>query len=191
MQRARFGLLLALVVVALQPLPTEAQGSWLDGPPVNWNAPGRALPAPPPERGENPRCGADRRPPETPEDNAVAGAGWILGLAYQAGWGIKVVWAQSGYDGMCRPMGYQAFVFAEGQFAGTVSPTPMDSRTDGAMSEVHFYNPELISARFLRYAPTDALCCPSLPAVTVSYRVERPAGDPLLVPFHSTVEDPR
>ncbi len=183
---------LVLIVLGL-PGVARAQTNWLDAeaPLAGWNVAGSTLPRAVPMRDNNPDCGAGARRADTPEDAALMAAGWTLYHGYQAGYGVLVIWALSGYDGMCRPMGYQAFVFAEGQFAGTVSPTPMNSRTDGAMSEVHFYNPALISARFLRYAPTDALCCPSLPAVTVSYRVERPAGGPLLVPFHSTVEDPR
>ena len=41
------------------------------------------------------------------------------------------------YDGMCRPLGYQSFVFVDGVFAGTVSPEPMNSRTTGAATDVN------------------------------------------------------
>jgi hypothetical protein len=42
----------------------------------------------------------------------------------------------AGYDGMCRPRQYQDFVFVGSVFAGTLSPQPMDSRTDGALGRV-------------------------------------------------------
>lgn len=62
---------------------------------------------------------------------------------------------------MCRPRQYQAFVFVRGLFVGTLSPQLMDSRTDGALSEVSLQSATLLTAQYLRYATTDALCCPS------------------------------
>ncbi len=69
--------------------------------------------------------------------------------------------AAAGYDGMCRPLQYQDFVFVRGVFAGTLSPQPMDSRTDGALSQVSLQGPTRVAAAYARYAATDALCCPS------------------------------
>lgn len=48
----------------------------------------------------------------------------------------KVVTAMSGFDGMCRPLGYQAFVCWEGRYAGTLSPAAMNSRTDGMLMNI-------------------------------------------------------
>ena len=42
----------------------------------------------------------------------------------------------SNADGMCRPLGYQFFLFVGDDFAGTLSPAPMDSRTDGGLSDL-------------------------------------------------------
>ena len=70
--------------------------------------------------------------------------------------------ATSDYDGMCRDFGYNGFAFVGGRFAGTIAPQPMASRFDGAL----FEPPTLaagrrLTASFIRYAPTDPLCCPS------------------------------
>jgi hypothetical protein len=54
----------------------------------------------------------------------------------------------AGTDGMCRPEQFQEFLFVKGAFAGTISPAPMDSRSDGAVirtnvgldSTVAFFN---------------------------------------------------
>ena len=82
-----------------------------------------------------------------------------------------VLLAEASVDGMCRPWDYQAFVFVKGAFAGTLSPTLMDSRTDGALSEVRLLAPTSIEAVSLRYADADPLCCPSRLS-TVRYRIE-------------------
>ena len=114
-------------------------------------------------------------------------AGWTLYHGYQAGYGVLVIWALSGYDGMCRPMGYQAFVFAEGAFAGTIAPAPMNSRTDGSAQTVQLLSGD-VTATFSRYARNDPACCPSRPDVRVGYIVERGPGGPVLVPVHRAEE---
>jgi len=78
--------------------------------------------------------------------------------------------ALAGFDGMCRPMGYQAFVYSEGRYAGTLSPVPMNSRTDGSLTRVHLVRSTAITAEFARYRDSDPLCCPSRTS-TVEYRV--------------------
>jgi len=126
------------------------------------------------------RCLAQERAASGAEESAVAAAGYRLTSYWpsvRAG-DLAVVLATAGYDGMCRPIGYQGFVFAGGRYAGTLAPEPMTSRTDGALATV----PEgpgvavaggRIVARFVRYAPTDPLCCPSRGQTRVAYRVER------------------
>ena len=88
--------------------------------------------ASPMDRSTNPQCLPQRRPVDTSADQALVDSGWTLFSGYQAGWDTYVVAALSGYDGMCRPLGYNVFVFVDGQFAGTISPDVMDSRTDGS-----------------------------------------------------------
>ena len=92
--------------------------------------------------------------------------GWDLVGAFQGGWQVLVIRATAGYDGMCRPRQYQDFVFVRGQFAGTLSPTVMDSRTDGALDRVFVQSASRLTAEYARYAAKDALCCPSRRTIT-------------------------
>lgn len=168
----------------------RADGSWLDQPLTNWNQAGMEIPAPPAasEQAGNPQCLQTVRPPQTAEDNAVVAAGWMLVGSYQGGWGVTILTATSDFDGMCRPLGYQVFVFADGAFAGTISPEAMSDRFDGAGRVDQLAGPFLrnsaapeITAEFSRYTPTDALCCPSAIS-TVTYSVDSGANGPVLTP---------
>jgi hypothetical protein len=136
---------------------------WLDETkPASWNTRAAAVPDAPKLQGNSDsRCGEAARPPESEADRRVRGRGWQLVGAYEGGWEIVVIRGTAGYDGMCRPRGYQDFVFVRGTFAGTLSPQPMDSRTDGALSQVFIQGRNLLAAEYLRYAPSDPLCCPS------------------------------
>jgi putative salt-induced outer membrane protein YdiY len=80
---------------------------------------------------------------------------------------------------MCRPLGYQFFLFVGDDFAGTLSPAPMDSRTDGALSDLAWLDAKSATATFSRYAEADPLCCPSRESVIV-YAVEQYSGRPVL-----------
>lgn len=172
------------VVFADGTTPPASGTSWLDRPLAGfgWNTPGGSLPPAPAAPGElDPACAATARPAETPEEQQVVAAGWRLFDAYQGGWGSRLVFGTSAYDGMCRPNGYQAFVFAGGGFAGTLAPEPMDARTDGALGGVLWTAPPppgasaAFRARYSRYAgPQDALCCPS--AISTVYFEVRTAG---------------
>lgn len=169
-------------IAALAPAAAFADGSWLDAPLASWNRPGMELPAAPPvDAPPDPLCTALARPPETDEDHAVADAGWTLFAGYQAGWGIVVVRGLSGYDGMCRPFGFNEFVFVDGVFAGTISPATMNSRTDGVGDVRTIGQKDSLTASFARYAPADPLCCPSSTTI-VSYRIDRSGAAPVLVP---------
>ncbi len=170
------------LLASLLPAPAAADGSWLDQPLTNWNQAGMDLPqAGPMDPQTNPRCVDGGRPAETSADQALLDNGWTLFSGYQGGWNTYVVRALSGYDGMCRPLGFNVFVFADGQFAGTISPDPMDSRIDGVGDARFFVARDMVVAEFQRYAPTDPLCCPSGHA-TVVYRIMRTPGGPVLVP---------
>lgn len=183
-QRAVLAVGLTLVV-ALLPGLAAADGSWLDRPRTSWNTPGADIPtAPSMNASPNPQCVSQGRPAETDADNAVADAGWTLHGSYQGGWGVMVVRGLSGYDGMCRPLGYQEFVFVDGTFAGTLAPDPMDSRTDGAGDLTRLQSKDQLTASFQRYGPSDARCCPSS-TTGVSYRIDRTGAAPVLVPQNS------
>jgi heat shock protein HslJ len=66
-----------------------------------------------------------------------------------------------------------------GAFAGTLSPQPMYSRTDGAISRVWLENGTQLTAEYMRYAASDALCCPSrTTSVTFDIAGDRPVVRP-------------
>jgi LppP/LprE lipoprotein len=165
--------------------PVHADASWLDGPMTNWNSPNASIPRAPVSdfAGNESFCSDQNRAAETPEDNAITAAGWKLFGTYQSGWGVRIVGGRAGVDGMCRPMDYQFFVFLNGKFAGTISPFPMASRSDGStgMPNVSTGGTDL-SDDFARYTDSDALCCPSS-TTNVTYKlVAGSGGVPLLVP---------
>lgn len=175
--------MVVLTAVALLPRTSHADGAWLDAPLVQWNSPGADVPVAPPNVGlpGNPNCPTSGRPPETDEDAAVVGAGWTLFGTYQAGWGVKVIHGEAGYDGMCRPDPYQVFVFVDGVFAGTIAPSEMGARTDGSENQAVLQGSgDRLLANFSRYAPDDPLCCPSRIS-TVMYRIDTQDGLPVLV----------
>jgi heat shock protein HslJ len=155
-----------------------ATRSWLDEPALpSWNTPGRAIPAAPTvQAAVNPRCQEGVRLPQVNEDDKVRERGWHLVGAFQGGWQVLVIRAAASFDGMCRPLQYQDFVFVRGTFAGTLAPAPMDSRADGALGRVSLQGPTRLTAEYARYATSDALCCPSrTTSVTFDLAPEGPA----------------
>jgi hypothetical protein len=116
-------------------------------------------------------------------DKRLQAKGWDLFGAYEGGWQTVVIRATADYDGMCRPLQYQVFVFVRGVFAGTLSPKPMDSRTDGALSTVSLQSNGRLAAQYLRYAATDALCCASK---TTSVEFEIPNGAAVVRPVSAS-----
>lgn len=164
----------AIAGIALLTLPASAQpsGTWLDDE-AAWNSPGAPVPAVPDAIGGNnlENCDRSQRPAALPEDDQVTAAGWTLFGAAQVFGSTTLISAMADADGMCRPLQYQVFVFSDGVFVGTLSPVPMDSRTDGSLIDANLYREDLIVARFNRYAPMDALCCASGQS-RLSYTVE-------------------
>lgn len=141
--------------------PREA--SWLDASQSeSWNQPGMSMPfAPQGRKNPDPRCRQLVRSPESTEGEQLRAHGWDLVGPYSQGWQIRVMAGAADYDGMCRPRQYQEFVFVRGIFAGTLSPQPMDSRTDGALGRVVIESDHRLKAEYARYAAADPLCCPS------------------------------
>ncbi|MFN8533565.1 MAG: LppP/LprE family lipoprotein [Dehalococcoidia bacterium] len=189
--------LVAGLLLFFAPQPSQAQQSaiWLDqATPINWNRPGMEIPTPePPLIGGLAATPSDWPPPcitqlrhaETDEDQQLAALGWYLAQPYQAGYGIKVIPAQASFDGMCRPWGYNYFVFVDGVFAGTIAPSAMNARSDGSASTVNFFGgstPRLF-ATFQRYTPQDALCCPSAQS-SVQYTIQ--ISPPLVIPTNAS-----
>jgi hypothetical protein len=174
-------------LLAFSAAPASADGSWLDKKPLaQWNAAGAALPKAPHAQSDNlGRCGSELRKPETAVDHAVAAAGWKLFGPYQLFNGTALVMAQSDADGMCRPEGYQGFVFVNGTFAGTLAPKPMGSRTDGALEEPTLYASDSFTAEFLRYADSDPLCCASR-TTSLGYKIKQMGGHPVVTPTEAS-----
>jgi hypothetical protein len=165
--------------------------AWLDlAAPPAWNDPSAKIPRAPtstPDPLLATQCARQVRPAASAADRAVIAAGWKLMGASQRFGGTEVVGGQSAFDGMCRPLGYQFFVFAGGRLAGTISPEPMDSRTDGAAQIPQLVSAGELVAVFSRYAPSDPLCCPSR-VTTVQYRLEKgPKGQVLVATTAATL----
>ncbi|MEQ1604530.1 MAG: YbaY family lipoprotein [Pyrinomonadaceae bacterium] len=138
------------------------QTSWLDRPLNNWNNANGSVPnAPRTLVAISAQCQSQVRQPDSIADRAVTRAGWSLFGAAQTFGQVTVVNGMAGTDGMCRPSLYNTFVFVGGRFAGTLSPTTMESRSDGSLSQASLNGQESITAEFSRYRSSDALCCPS------------------------------
>lgn len=179
-----FALAAIALGIGLSGRSARADGAWLDQQPLaSWNKAGEPIPlAMPQPSTANPQCATTGRPPETDEDRDVAARGWVLVGTYQGGYGALVITGTSDFDGMCRPWGFQTFVFYHGTFIGTISPELMNSRTDGGQREV-FISPSFsragapptLTASFSRYTAMDPLCCPSATS-SVDYRIEYTSG---------------
>ena len=154
----------------------EPARSWLDRPLLNWNRQGNDFPQlPQPVRdGESAldsRCREQVREPAVAAERSVVKLGWTLYGPAQIFANVRVFTAMTSVDGMCRPLGYQAFVYMEGRYAGTLSPVPMNSRTDGALTTIRLVSATRIFGEFARYRDSDPLCCPSsVSMVTYSLR---------------------
>lgn len=185
---ARAGGALCLATLLVYGQSDGAPGAWLDKTLVNWNQPSAAIPAPPArmpaEKASIPQsCLKLARKPASAADRAVVKAGWTLfGTAHKHS-NVAVVTAMSDVDGMCRPMGYQSFVFVNDKFAGTLSPVPMSSRTDGALGNVRFGAPGQMTAEFVRYADSDPLCCPSRTG-SITYRIDSAGNGNVIAPVN-------
>jgi len=181
--RARSLLIAGALLLAVTGAPAQT-AEWLDKPLVPWNEPGAPVPRAPAPKGDrptDPRCRNVVRRPGTAAERAVAGAGWSLYGKTRTDGATTILFGQASVDGMCRPWDFQAFLFVKDKFAGTLAPRPMDSRTDGALSDIRQLTATAAEVVFLRYVGADPLCCPSRLTI-VRYRIEsRPQG-PVVVP---------
>lgn len=163
---------------------SAVDAAWLDQAPANWNRRMAPLPRPVSSLAAeqfSEHCRFSARQPIGPAEHALARAGWkLFGIVLSYG-DTQIITAMSGTDGMCRPLGYQAFVYSEGRYAGTLSPVAMNSRTDGALTVTRPESPMRIVAEFLRYRETDPLCCPTRTS-RVTYEVSRDDA-PLVTPI--------
>jgi hypothetical protein len=192
----RMVLLLAAVVLLGLPLPqlafAEYDGGWIDTPGATWNAGGMPIPkAPAFNPATDPRCLEQLKAADSDAGRAVEAAGWKIYIGDLTDGSVRIVRGLAGFDGMCRPMEYQAFAFTTStppQFIGTLSPTAMGSRTDGALIQLELVNMDRIIGRYARYTNQDALCCPSAVS-TVTFRVGQ-SGTNSVLSRMGTVTEP-
>lgn len=127
------------------------------------------------------RCDNEVRKPYSPEDRQVTRAGWELVAPARTSGSTVIVQGMLGVDGMCRPLQYQDFVFSRGRFAGTLSPYPMDSRSDGAINLVTLVTNKHIRVQYSRYKDTDARCCPSRLS-TIEFTLQPEKSETVVIP---------
>jgi hypothetical protein len=177
---------LLLLAVALPAAAADTKTAWLDGPLANWNKAGAPLPqAAASAEAPAARCGSTLRPASGKEDKALVAAGWSPVGALQVFGKTRVTLATAGVDGMCRPEGFQGFVFVEGRFVGTLAPQPMRARSDGTLSQVRLLGERAVAAEFARYLDEDPLCCPAR-TTNLRYRIDAAPEGPLLVPVEAS-----
>src|SRR5262245_6868847 len=99
---------------------------WLDRPLAGWNKPGLAV-AKAPRLDEAREATAKRCRltvlRSTAGERQLADGGWIPFHNFDQQLvrdDVEVVGAMTGADGMCRPTGYNLFVFVGGRFAGAL-----------------------------------------------------------------------
>ncbi len=174
---------MAMVFLGVNYAAAQSSYSWLDDKPLpSWNSRSRAiLEAEKMSAGDLAQCRKFVRQPTLAADKSLAKFGWTLvGAAQVYGSTTVVSWAV-GFDGQCRPRKFQTLVFVGNRVAGTLSPGPMDSRTDGSLVNVKMTSETTLTAEYARYRPADALCCPyKIEAVT--FVIKPDGANFLLVP---------
>jgi hypothetical protein len=114
----------------------------------------------------------------------LAAAGWLPFLYFDrelVAEDVEVLAGMTDADPICRPMGYNLFVFVGGRFAGTLSPRPMDSRADLSSGVVRLLPGDAIAIEITRYGPSDPPCCPSS-RDTVRFAIDRSQHPPVVAP---------
>jgi len=139
-----------------------AQSDWLDMKPLpNWNKRSRAiLQTKKISQTDLAQCRNIVRPPSLAVDRLLTKNGWTLVGEAQIFGKTSVVTVATGFDGQCRPRGFDTLVFVGDRVAGKLSPGPMDSRTDGYLTNVNLITETSLTAYYARYRANDPLCCP-------------------------------
>ena len=122
-------MLTAGLLVSQQTPYERSDGSWLDAP-MGWNQSPIELLRGQPE-GPNPKCDPTVRAPQSAAERLLTAAGWKLTISEvkrSGGHSIEIVQAFRQFDGMCRDLQAQAFVFVNDRLVGTLSPRLMNAR---------------------------------------------------------------
>ncbi|MCA1574605.1 MAG: META domain-containing protein [Acidobacteria bacterium] len=157
------GAAFAVVLTFSVHVVAQSQYSWLDDKPLpSWSERSRAiLQTEKIGQSELARCRNVIRPATLPVDRLLTKYNWTLvGDAQVFGRATAVTVAQ-GFDGMCRPRGFQTLVFVGNLVAGTLSPGPMDSRILADCNRGNgTYKLDGQSLRFSGFASTRMACAP-------------------------------
>ena len=160
-----------------------AQSDWLDMKPLpGWNERSRAiLQTKKISFAELKRCAVAVRQPTLPQDFLLTKMNWTLTGAAQVYGKTTVVSTAEAFDGMCRPLKFQTLVFVGNRVAGTLSPGPTDARTDGSLVNVRLTGEKNLTAEYVRYRASDALCCP-YKTEAVTFVIKSDGANFLLMP---------
>lgn len=174
------------VCMAILPLSFNAfaqTSQWLDMKPLpSWNSRKRViLETKKISKAELKRCSVAVRQPSLPQDFLLTKMNWTLTGAAQVFGNTAIITTAEGFDGMCRPLKSETYVFVGNKLAGGLTPGPEDSRTDGSVINVNLYSESDLSAEFARYKTSDALCCP-YKTERIVYKVKPDGRNFLLVP---------
>lgn len=163
---------------------------WLDMKPLpSWNSRKRViLETKKMSASELKRCSTSVRQPSLPQDFLLTKMNWTLTGAAQVFGNTAVITTAEGFDGMCRPLKSETYVFVGNKLAGGLTPAPEDSRADGSVINVDLYSETDLSAEFARYKNSDALCCP-YKTERVTYKVKPDGRNFLLVPEFKSGND--
>ncbi len=176
--------LIAAFVVVL-PLSSNAfaQKNWLDQNSMsNWNSSSKIPKTKKISPAELKRCADEVRQPSLEADSLLMKNGWtLLGNPTQVNGDTAVVSVAGAFDANCRPLKSQTFVFVGSKLAGTLSPSLMDSRADGALTYVKLTSATTLTADYARYRASDPLCCP-WKTQEVSFVIKQNGGNYLLTP---------
>ncbi len=171
--------------VVLLPLGSNAfaQKNWLDQNSFsNWNNSSAIPQTKKISPAELKRCADEVRTPSLPADTLLMKKGWtLLGNPTEVNGDTAVVSVAGAFDGMCRPLKSQTFVFVGSKLAGTLSPALMDSRTDGALTHVKLTSATTLTADYARYRASDPLCCP-WKTQEIGFVIKQDGGNYLLTP---------
>jgi len=175
-----------LIATSVIPAVSAQTGTmWLDRPMTPWTA----TTMPTAEAGSEAqgvlerRCGSSSLSTSSNAE-ALRKSGWVPFLHFDRAIvrdEVEVIGGMTGASPGCEPTTFNLFVFAGGQFAGTLSPTVMTQGRDGVAGTVRLTAPDAMTAEFARYTGKDTECCPSS-RVRVTYRIERSGSQLSLAP---------
>lgn len=128
------------------------------------------------------RCGIPKA--ASPESvSALQRARWVPFLHLDqaiARNGIEVVGGMTAATPGCEPESFNLFVFVNGAFAGTLSPTAMSPSRDNVAGAVRITGADTLTVELARFMPGDAACCPSS-RERVTYRIDKTGTGATLV----------